>query len=435
MAYHNTNLIAQTRRVLVDAGTYALVIAGDVHVALDVQHAGATARGPTHRVSARLENSGGRPYVADGLVIEATPPLPPYRDPTKEPDDNSLAARSARFAELSVSASADVTFLQIWTVAYIFWTLWPEQEYFSLAASEADTWRVPLLLSGLGVEHPAAGRTNGPTGTSSRVLVSRAAFWQGAGPRNAGKWAPVLDSMADLAPRPFEPTPYSAAADGVRVRTLHPARMPKIGAWDPASPEARTTPMYRRYIPALRQTLTYRLASSKSAQDVDLIHRWHASDRVSAGWRQNLSRNDHAKYLETIEKSSDQMALIGEWDGDPWGYVEVYWSKESPLHAYYPAGDYDRGFHILVGEDKYRGPARVRSWMGSLAHLIFLLDDRTMSSLAEPRASNTKAVDYISMLGGHVHSLIDLPHKRAALILIPRQRFFQLCPLEPLVEN
>lgn len=43
------------------------------------------------------------------------------------------------------------------------------------------------------------------------------------------------------------------------------------------------------------------------------------------------------------------------------------------------------------------------------------------------------------MAGTHsVHSLfipaqlIDLPHKRAALVMCPREGFFQLCPLGPL---
>ena len=166
-----------------------------------------------------------------------------------------------------------------------------------------------------------------------------------------------------------------------------------------------------------------------------------------------MPREAHKKYLEEQEASSDSLALIGEWDGEPFGYMEVYYAKESALRTYFDAGDFDRGFHALVGEERFRGPHRVRSWMGSLIHMLFLLDPRTMRVVSEPRASNVKMVEYECLCGGHVEKvcgnglnclllvtntcaqLIDLPHKRAALVYIPRERFFQLCALGPLPSN
>ena len=112
--------------------------------------------------------------------------------------------------------------------------------------------------------------------------------------------------------------------------------------------------------------------------------------------------------------------------------MEIYYAKESSLRGFYDLHDFDRGFHALVGEERFRGPHRVRAWMGSVIHLLFLLDPRTTRVVSEPRASNTKMVEYECLCGGHVEKLIDLPHKRAALVLFPRERFFQLCPLGPL---
>jgi len=180
------------------------------------------------------------------------------------------------------------------------------------------------------------------------------------------------------------------------------------------------------------QTLSFRYARSSCDADVDLLHKWHATDRVNTGWRQNMPREAHKKYLEDLEASSDHIPLIAEWNGEAFGYMEIYYAKETSLRNYYDAGDFDRGFHALVGEEKFRGPHRVRSWMGSLIHMLFLLDPRTMRVVSEPRASNTKMVEYECLCGGHVEKLIDFPHKRAALVFIPRERFFQLCPLGPL---
>ena len=101
-----------------------------------------------------------------------------------------------------------------------------------------------------------------------------------------------------------------------------------------------------------------------------------------------MPREAHKKYLEDLEASSDHIPLIAEWNGEAFGYMEIYYAKETSLRTYYDAGDFDRGFHALVGEEKFHGPHRVRSWMGSLIHMLFLLDPRTMRVVSEPRASN-----------------------------------------------
>ncbi|WFD33581.1 hypothetical protein MCUN1_000394 [Malassezia cuniculi] len=400
MPFDNTNLLQIPTRVTVEQGHYALKV-GQSTVDIDVTHS------ESNHI---LKISGEHNFE---LVVQ--PPAPRYASVNDEPSDNSLAARSRRFPQARLDG--EHTSENIWLASYAVFSFWTEQEYFSLADAGANA---ELLLSGLAQVSPA---------DPSAALVSRAAFWQGAG-GDVSCWAPIV-SRIPLRDFAYVPTTTIATRKGPRQGPRHPVRVPKVGAWDAQNLEASSAPLYSRYIPQLGQTLSYRFASSKRKSDVDLLHRWHATDRVNTGWRQDMSWDDHKAYLEDIEASSDQIALIGEWDGEPWGYVEVYWAKESVLHNFYPAGDYDRGYHILVGEERFRGPHRVRSWMGSLVHLIFLLDPRTQLVVGEPRATNAKAVDYFCLMGGHVHSHIDLGHKRAAMIHISRERFFQLAPLHP----
>lgn len=399
-------------------GEYALRVTNDTQLTIHVAHAGQEQGRTRHTVTVRTEQ--GEPRFSASLDVLA--PCAPYTHPSQEPDDNSVAARMRRAAYVRMDAD---TLLHAWYLIYVVVTLWPDQEAFVLART--STTPIPALLAcGLAVPHPDHIHAR-DWASAGDVIVSRAAFWQGAGPLGPAVWVP---SLAASSPYPFLPATYGHAAQGLITSVQHPLRPLKLGAWD--ATHAAAEPVYRRYIPALQQTLTFRLARSQSEADVDLLHRWHATERVCTGWRQDLPRAEHQAYLAAQEASSDSVALIGEWDGEPFGYVEIYYAKESNLRTLYDIGDFDRGFHALVGEERFRGPHRVRAWMGSVVHLLFLLDPRTTRVVSEPRASNTKMVEYECLCGGHVEKLIDLPHKRAALVLFPRERFFQLCPLGPL---
>lgn len=409
---------------VVPEGTYALLVGEKTKVSIHVVHKKETTpneRGPIHIVSPTTTHNSA--LVLADVAMEVVPPAAAYTHPSQEPNDNTLRARSTRFAHVRLLEARSLGLPQLWMLTYVFFTLWPDQEYFALQGEnsrEEQVWLVPLLLSGLGIPYPAENHTRF---SPSVVLVSRAAFWQGAGPLSAGSWAPVLCKSLEYIQASGDHTVSQSPLSNC------PATFPSLGL---GALQFLDGPLYRRYIPELQQTLTLRLARSSSDFDVDLVYRWHASERVNTGWRQNMPRDEHRKYLEAQEASPNGAALIGEWDDEPFGYLEVYDAKPSNLREFYNADDFDRGFHALVGEERFRGPHRVRSWMGAVIHLLFLLDPRTMRVVSEPRASNTKMVDYECMCGGHVEKLIDLSHKRAALVLIPRERFFQVCPMGPL---
>lgn len=61
---------------------------------------------------------------------------------------------------------------------------------------------------------------------------------------------------------------------------------------------------------------------------------------------------------------------------------------------------------------------------------MFLDEPRTNLVVGEPRATGAKVLAYDQANGYHIGKLIDLPHKRAALVQCPRERFFQDVPFE-----
>ncbi|KAL9932287.1 hypothetical protein V8E36_008766 [Tilletia maclaganii] len=411
-----------------------LVLPDGQELQVDVQQSGAKNEGD--RDSSKITVSS----APDSLVlfeIELRHPAAEFTSPTEEPDDNSLHARSMRAPQLTAlgpaeSLAEDATEADLWTIEYVLFTLLPEQELVVLTreaiqGAGLEGLRRRILTSGLGVEQPPPGsestdgaQSQAASPTPASILLLRSSFWQGAGQG-------ALEGTA------FAPWILPRPTQSAETRVHTPALLPHLSPARSPLPKPKYNiegPVYVRYIPHLDQTLSFRLIDPSNEDDVRNFGKWQDSDRVHAGWRQRgANLDEHREYLVKGDASPDSWGLVGYWDDEPWGYVEIYWAKESNIAPFYDVRPFDRGFHALVGEDKFRGEHRVRAWMSSVLHMLFLLDPRTDRAVSEPRASNAKMVNYECLNGGHVEKLIDLGHKRAALVLFPRERFFHFCPL------
>jgi len=212
-------------------------------------------------------------------------------------------------------------------------------------------------------------------------------------------------------PRP-QPYPLAyAMTDGKR----HPRRAPVANGH-----------VYRRYLPALNETLSFRTVEPN--QDLDIFHAWQNNPRVSAFWEMAGSKAEHKEHLDKVTEDPHMHPVVGYFDAQPFGYFEIYWAKEDRIAPYYDVDDYDRGVHMLVGEESLRGAHRVAAWLPSLAHFMLLDDPRTRNVVAEPRADNAKMIGYMQRAGFFKTKEFDFPHKRAAMMLLSREAFFdQFC--------
>lgn len=105
------------------------------------------------------------------------------------------------------------------------------------------------------------------------------------------------------------------------------------------------------------------------------------------------------------------------------------WSQEDQLGAYHSFLAHDRGRQSLVGDVRFRGQHRVVAWWSAILHYIFLDEPRTQRVVGEPDSENATVLAYDFANGFAVTEWIDLGHKRSALMVCPRERFFQLCPM------
>lgn len=332
----------------------------------------------------------------------------------------------------SVGSSTDETTAEGWSDMFVsrrsFWQLSAKLFLFTLSPVANPSFPGT----------PVTSRPSSPVANSHSQNSADHSSNPSRGLSSPGLWTPQTPgpfSSGSHLPTYFPPPPPQyAITDGVR----HPIR--------PKPPRQGET-FYMRYIPSVEQYLSFRVANihseavvyrgpvaSSSAtipvytsfevnrgdgsidvpgvgtefefdtsnlSDVQLLHRWMNNPRVSKFWDLSGPISVQEAFLKTGLESRHLFPVIGCWDGKPFGYFQMYWAKEDIIGRHLDAGDvgdWDRGFHALVGEEKYKGKDRVRCWVSSIIHWALVADYRTNQIVAEPRVDDEKYVQGFSIL-------------------------------------
>ncbi|WP_240654941.1 GNAT family N-acetyltransferase [Pseudoalteromonas rubra] len=162
-----------------------------------------------------------------------------------------------------------------------------------------------------------------------------------------------------------------------------------------------------------------------SPDDLPRFCRWMNDPRIAHFWQQAWSEEKQWQYLSDKLADAHTLPLIGYLDEQPFAYLEVYWAVKDKLAHYYEADTYDRGIHLLVGEQSCRGPNNFRGWMTSLSHLIYQSQPQTQRIVLEPRADNARLMTRMAELGYDKQFEFDFPHKRAALLMAHKAHFYE----------
>lgn len=181
--------------------------------------------------------------------------------------------------------------------------------------------------------------------------------------------------------------------------------------------------LYRRHIPWLGKIFSLRALDRET--DLELFHTWMNDDRVAAFFDEAGSLAYHQDYLAKMAADPHMMPMLGCLDGVPFCYFELYWARENRIGAHYDAAPWDRGWHVLVGDENVRGADYVTTWLPSLMHYMFLVEPRLQAIVGEPAANHTQQIRNLTRSGFARVKDFDFPHKRATLIRLERDYFFK----------
>ncbi|MFF3449929.1 GNAT family N-acetyltransferase [Streptomyces sp. NPDC002667] len=204
------------------------------------------------------------------------------------------------------------------------------------------------------------------------------------------------------------------APDGVRGRSAEGAvdRSPdggdlldRVGGWGPVKTPAGVL----------------QLVPVWAGRDLALVHRWMNDPAVAEFWElagPEAVVEDHL--LRQLDGDGRSVPCLGVLDGVPMSYWEIYRADLDPLARHYPARPHDTGIHLLVGGVADRGRGLGSTLLRAVADHV--LDKRPACArvVAEPDLRNTPSVSAFLSGGFRFSAEVDLPGKRAALMIRDR---------------
>lgn len=166
---------------------------------------------------------------------------------------------------------------------------------------------------------------------------------------------------------------------------------------------------------------SFRLVPVSIARDLPLVTRWMNDPAVAEFWELGGGPRTTEEHLRPqIEGDGRSIPCLGLLDGTPMSYWELYRADLDPVARCYPARPHDTGVHLLIG-----GVAdRARGLGGTLLRAVcdLILDHRPGCArvIAEPDLRNTPSVAAFLAAGFRLSAEVELPGKRAALMIRDR---------------
>ncbi|MGW6542969.1 GNAT family N-acetyltransferase [Streptomyces massasporeus] len=166
----------------------------------------------------------------------------------------------------------------------------------------------------------------------------------------------------------------------------------------------------------------FNLVPVRLERDLPLIGRWMNDPAAAAFWELAGPQEVTQAHLRAqLAGDGRSVPCIGVLDGGPMSYWEIYRADLDPLARHYPARPHDTGIHLLVGGAAHRGRGLGGLLLRAVADLVLAQRPTCTRVIAEPDMRNTPSVAAFLTAGFRFSAEVDLPAKRAALMV--RDRF------------
>ncbi|MFH8588396.1 GNAT family N-acetyltransferase [Streptomyces celluloflavus] len=156
-------------------------------------------------------------------------------------------------------------------------------------------------------------------------------------------------------------------------------------------------------------------------RDLARISGWMNDPAVAAFWELAGPQETTAAHLRRqLAGDGRSVPCLGLLADIPMSYWEIYRADLDPVARYYPARPQDTGVHLLIGGVGDRGRGLGTTLLRATADLVLDHRPRCGRVVAEPDLRNTASVAAFLGAGFRYADEIELPGKRAALMVRDR---------------
>lgn len=174
--------------------------------------------------------------------------------------------------------------------------------------------------------------------------------------------------------------------------------------------------------PVVTSKGVFHLVPVDVGRDLPLVARWMNDPAVAAYWELTGPQSVTGEHVRAQPAGDGRsVPCLGTLDGVPMSYWEIYRADLDPLARYCPVRPHDTGVHVLIGEETDRGRGIGTALIRTVADLILEGRPACTRVLAEPDVRNRPSVAAFLGAGFRSAGEVDLPGKRAALMIRGRE--------------
>ncbi|WP_037869034.1 GNAT family N-acetyltransferase [Streptomyces sp. SPB074] len=165
----------------------------------------------------------------------------------------------------------------------------------------------------------------------------------------------------------------------------------------------------------------FRLRPVALPRDLALLTGWMNDPEVAAFWELAGPPEVTAAHVRPqTAGDAGSLPCLGLLDGRPMSYWEIYRADQDVLAPYYAARPHDIGVHLLLGGGTDRGRGLGTTLLRAVTSLVLAQRPHATRVLAEPDVRNVRSVAAFLRAGYRKDRELDLPGKRAALMIRDR---------------